>query len=168
MLVMKRRGFSIMETMIAAFVLTVGLVGMVSLFGPAIRHTGDVRDRIIATGLAQEGVEIVRNIRDNNMVAGRDFADGIADGWRCVDYAQRTLRSCGSDGRLFVRQLLYTHAGGAASPYRRKIHIAKSGDAITATAIVIWDDGTWPSSPSGQCTLANKCVRTRVTLTKWQ
>lgn len=64
----RKKGFSLMEVMAAMFVVTAGLVVVIELFSKGIINSGMDRDRIVAAGLAQEGLEIVKNIRDNSLV----------------------------------------------------------------------------------------------------
>lgn len=64
----KERGFSIMEVMVSAFVLFVGLTAVLTLMAANIKNSIGARDIIIASELAQEGIELVRNVRDNNFV----------------------------------------------------------------------------------------------------
>ena len=60
------KGFTIIELIIAIFVLSVAVVGIFSAFSIIVVLTSDTADRLTATYLAQEGMEIVRNIRDTN------------------------------------------------------------------------------------------------------
>ncbi len=159
-----------METMIASFVITVGLVGAVALFGPAIRFSDASSDYIIASTLAQEGVELVRNIRDNNMLTGT-FDTGIStDGTYCIDYADSAVASCG-DGALYQSSGWYVHnVTSEKSLFRRNIYIDHSADKIDVYSYVVWRDGSFPSTlvdPSS-CTRANKCVFAQATLTNWK
>lgn len=62
----KSAGFSIIELVISIAVLTMGVVGVFSAFSMIAILTSDSVDRLIGTYLAQEGMEIVRNIRDTN------------------------------------------------------------------------------------------------------
>lgn len=63
-----RSGFSLLELVIAIFILTVGITGALRLIVSTIQNSIDTRNGAIASGLAQEGAELVRNIRDNNML----------------------------------------------------------------------------------------------------
>ncbi len=62
-----KKGFSIGEVMVAMFILLVGIVDAVFLTVRSIDNMKGSRDAVIATLLAQEGVELVRNVRDNNV-----------------------------------------------------------------------------------------------------
>ncbi len=69
-----RRGFSVLEVLIAVFVTSVGLTAVLALLTGSLKTSLDNRDALVAAGLAQEGIELIQNIRDNNIAAGRaDF-----------------------------------------------------------------------------------------------
>lgn len=70
--------FSIAEVMLSAFVLTTGIIAVMSLYTVSHRSSSDIRNVITASELAQEGVEVARNIRDNN-------AAYRADNWTTGD-----------------------------------------------------------------------------------
>lgn len=61
-----RRGFSMLEMLIAGFILSVGLIGTLQLVAKSMSNSTDARNHVIASSLAQEGLELVRNIRDNS------------------------------------------------------------------------------------------------------
>ena len=60
------RGFTIIELIISIFILTVAVVGIFSIFSMMVILTADAADKLTATYLAQEGLEIVSNMRDSN------------------------------------------------------------------------------------------------------
>lgn len=163
-------GFSILETMIASFVMIVGLVAAIAVFGPAVKFTGESRDQVIAATLTQEGVELIKNLRDGNMLGG-SFNDGIStDGTYCIDYADVTTASCG-DGQLYQSGDWYVHnTTSLQTLFKRKIYIDNRVDELAIKSYVVWRDGTFPSSLSNpsSCTLANRCVFSQTVLTNWK
>src|SRR3990172_3491439 len=64
------KAFSLGEVILAGFVLTVGLLSISALITKSLQNSFENRDAIVAILLAQEGVELVRNVRDNNLAAG--------------------------------------------------------------------------------------------------
>lgn len=64
------RGFSLMEVIISVGIISFSFVGIMAIFASNIRTEISNRDKITAAYLAQEGIEIVRQIRDNNWFAG--------------------------------------------------------------------------------------------------
>lgn len=63
---LKKTGFSIGEVLISSFLLMVGIVSATALIVQNMREAFDARDTIIASQLAQEGIELVHNVRDTN------------------------------------------------------------------------------------------------------
>ena len=92
------KGLTIIELIISIFVLSIAIIGIFSVFSAMTILTSDSADRLTATYLAQEGMEIVRNIRDTNWLyidnqpeegANYSWLDGIVNciGGGCeVDY----------------------------------------------------------------------------------
>ncbi len=163
----KQSGFSIIETMLAAFVLTAGITAAVAVFGPSIKFSGLSRDRVIASALAQEGVELIKNVRDNNMLNGAFNADINTDGTYCMDYKDVKPSSCGS-GQLYRDGIWYVHDVTSVTTYfKRRIVVDNSPDKIAIRSYVVWHDGTFPSSPS-DCTVNKKCTLAQIVLTNWK
>ncbi len=72
----KTKGFSLIETIVAIVVLTLAVVGPMTLSAQSIRASRDARLELTATHLAEEGMEVVHNIRDNNSAQDADPARG--------------------------------------------------------------------------------------------
>ena len=62
----KQKGFTLIETLIAITVLLIAIVAPMSLASEGILAARLAQDQIVAFYLAQEGVEAVRNLRDEN------------------------------------------------------------------------------------------------------
>lgn len=60
------RGFTLVETMVAVSIVAVSIVGPLYSLQKGVVASYAARDRLIATSLAQEGLEYVRAIRDAN------------------------------------------------------------------------------------------------------
>ncbi|MDP3982141.1 MAG: prepilin-type N-terminal cleavage/methylation domain-containing protein [bacterium] len=97
----KKEGFTLVETLIALFILTVGVGGAFGLIHQTISYMAFAQNRLVASYLAQEGIEIVRNIRDENFLkihygGDIDWLEGIGceGGGGCqVDYRDTSLRA---------------------------------------------------------------------------
>ena len=61
-----KNGFTLIELIIAIFILSIGIVGIFGAYSAMVVATSDISNRFTATYLAQEGIEIVKNIRDLN------------------------------------------------------------------------------------------------------
>lgn len=74
----KDSGFTLLESIIAIGIFTVGISVAINLISSVLTNAGTrTRDKIVAGYLAQEGIEVMRNIRDNNWVTGVDWLNGI-------------------------------------------------------------------------------------------
>ncbi|MBU0750480.1 prepilin-type N-terminal cleavage/methylation domain-containing protein [Patescibacteria group bacterium] len=71
------KGFTLVETLVAISVLTISLVGPFYAIQIATRTAFLTRDQMIASSLAQEGVEYIRSLRDDNYLAGRTWLYGL-------------------------------------------------------------------------------------------
>ncbi|MBI2475887.1 MAG: type II secretion system protein [Candidatus Taylorbacteria bacterium] len=67
----RARGFSIVETIVAIAILSVVVVAPLTLAQRGLNSSIYARDQVTAFYLAQEAIEYVRNIRDNNNLIGR-------------------------------------------------------------------------------------------------
>ncbi|MDD5144686.1 MAG: dockerin type I domain-containing protein [Candidatus Pacebacteria bacterium] len=84
-----KNGFTLIEVVIAIFFLTVGVGGCFALIQQVSASNSLNKSKFEAFYLAQEGVEIVRNIRDNNWLESRDdpgilWTEGIVSASGCL------------------------------------------------------------------------------------
>lgn len=142
----------------AISVLTVSFLGIVSLLSRSIFYSRYVSDIMKATYLASEGIEIVKNLIDNNIALA---LAGEGGGWgSCfagkgttdfeVDYTTTncsSLRAFSGQGSnlLFNNDTsLYgysTGAGAMPTNFTREIRIKENGIEITVNSIVRWNTG---------------------------
>lgn len=61
-----KNGFSIIEVIVAIGIIVVGIIPIISLFNQNLRNEIKNKNILIATYLANESIEIVRQQRDNN------------------------------------------------------------------------------------------------------
>lgn len=86
----KRRGFSLAEVIIALGILTFGLIAIASLLLQNMQVEVLNKNYLVASMLAQEGVELVRNVRDENWVQFNDWLEDIPVGTFAIDYQGRS------------------------------------------------------------------------------
>lgn len=63
-----QKSFTLLETIVAIYVLLTGIVGVMSLSQQNLQAASVFRSQLIAANLAQEGMEMVRNQRDYNVL----------------------------------------------------------------------------------------------------
>ena len=78
-IVNNQSGQSLMEMLIAIFILILALVATIVLIVTSINAARDSMNKLVATNLSREGIEVVRNIRDSNWINpdGEDWDSGL-------------------------------------------------------------------------------------------
>lgn len=72
----KNTGFTIIETLVAISIFTTSILVLLAVLTQGISNTSYAKKKIIAGYLAQEGIECIRNTRDNYILyAGHTWAD---------------------------------------------------------------------------------------------
>ncbi|MES2953591.1 MAG: prepilin-type N-terminal cleavage/methylation domain-containing protein [Patescibacteria group bacterium] len=108
-----RAGFTLVETLVALTILLIGVVGPLSVAARNVSNSVYIQNSATATFLAQEGVEAIRNLRDNDLLnssvpGGRwptssptfsscvTLAGAPSTAVCTVDSVNRTVATCGS------------------------------------------------------------------------
>lgn len=152
-----KQGLSLLEVVIALGIAAVALGGIAFALGNIVRSAGQIRNDVIAAQLAQEGVEIVRNIRDNNWTDSGRRSDGtdctdtsvwrfdLCDGshWVSWDVNPPVLDPPGGGANTLLRlqtDNTYTYnAAGEETPFRREIILTTiSSQELRVESIVRW------------------------------
>lgn len=81
------QGFTLVETLVALMILLTAVVSVISLIGDSLHKMYYARDEVLAVNLAQEGIEMVRQVRDTNMLGGSAWLTNLADGTYIIDVA---------------------------------------------------------------------------------
>ena len=64
-----QKGFTLVETLVAIFVLTLSITGPLFIAQQSFTSATTARDRTTASFLAQEGIEYIRSVRDHNFLS---------------------------------------------------------------------------------------------------
>ncbi len=73
-----QKGFTLIETLLALFILTLSITGPVYIASVAFRNTIDSRDNITAQYLAEEVVEVIRNKRDKKLFTRAELVNWVS------------------------------------------------------------------------------------------
>ena len=136
------KGFTLIETIVAISLLTVGVVGSFSLMQKVTAFASISSSQFVASYLAQEGIETIRNIRDTNYLEGQVWDSGIGAGvdFR-LDYRSQVFPDATCGTYLQHNGNFYICSADSASKFRRKITIEKpSSDKMVVSVEVSWSE----------------------------
>ena len=90
-------GFSLIEVMFAAVILSVGLMALLAVFAQAVSATRYSREDLVAKQKAREALEGVYAARNDTSIAFSDIQVGAASGQRLASRSNSTsVRNSGS------------------------------------------------------------------------
>lgn len=175
-------GFTIIETLVALAIFTFSIVGLIVITSQGIADTNFAKNKFVASYLAQEGIEMVRNVRDSGALTGAAWEDtfqqnALAGLGTCFASAQSTgcdidadtfaIDSCSAASRNGCGPLRYDISTGAyilnsrnaavpESPFSRVIALRTvSANEVEITSTVAWSQGTTSRSVTVVETLAD-------------
>ena len=139
--------------MVVILVISVGIVGVMNLISSIFIQTKLISSKLVASYLAQEGIEIVRNIRDGNWLeSGANWDDDIfccacetpPCGCDCeADYSSQTITQSFSGGGNFLNidgSGFYGYSGSNSTKFKRQISLSlENAYEILVTVIITWD-----------------------------
>jgi len=150
-------GFTILEVILAITVLTLAAGGSFILISQTIGSISVIQSRLTASYLIQEGLEIVRNIRDSNWLKNQTWNQNLGEGDWEGDYLSLSLTPrplpcqyddlpcqydnlsfLGIDGSGFYG---YNYSSGNETIFKRKITISKEPeepDRLKVSVEVFW------------------------------
>ena len=161
-----KRGFTIIELIISIFILSIAVVGIYSAFSMMVVLTADASDRLTAAYLAQEGIEVIRNIRDTNWLSSsfvpetswtQSFSNCTSDIGGCeADYKTMGTDSSpllpygtGSNSGDYLKidtssdgSGFYNYTTGSKTKFKRKILVSfldAHPEIVKVTVTVFWD-----------------------------
>jgi prepilin-type N-terminal cleavage/methylation domain-containing protein len=140
-----RKGFTLIEIMGAIFILTVGIGAAFSLIQQTLAAASLAKDQLVTSYLAQEGMEIVKNIRDTNWLKGKSWDNDLpaSPSTYGLDYLTQALPdpSCASEGYLEFDGNFYRCSTNPNSKIKRKISIEKIGtEKMKVIVEVEWEE----------------------------
>lgn len=144
-----RKGQMLVEALVALSVLTVGFLGILTLLSRSIALTRVVGDNYIATYLAAEGIEIIKNLVDANYIQRKSWGDGFdISGQRYeVDYKDTNPNSLtvfsepGNFLNFNPATNFYSYDVGAGSPslFKRIVTVTfPNADEMQVVSEVSW------------------------------
>lgn len=158
-----RTGFTLIEMLVSLVIVAIGVLGVYAAVAKYSRNTQQEKDNLVASYLCEEGIEIIKNIRDTNWVSGAtswklglvssqgmdctagceadfDFSDGKLSAWTTGNYLYLDNSSGGTG---LYRYISSPDVGDVKTDFQRKIVITEVGDdELDITVTVYWEDQT--------------------------
>jgi hypothetical protein len=133
----------LVEALVAMGILVVAVFAVYSLLTRSTSLNRVVSQQYVATYLASEGLELVKNITDSNLMrCGLAWNYGATDGTYEVAYDDMTLFRSASGNKLRIdpQSGFYQYAVGSSTPYSRTVIIETiaADKEIRATSVVEW------------------------------
>ena len=82
-----KKGFTLLESLISIFILTLAITGPIYISSFSLRNTISSRDNIAAQYLAEEVIEVIKNKRDQNLLNNQPWLSSITGDASCIDDA---------------------------------------------------------------------------------
>ena len=142
----KKRGFTLIETLFAILIFSSSLAALLVVSGGGINNTIFAKNQLTAFFLAQEGVEMVRNIRDSVWLDGKswsnDFLRSTNGVFDCVT----------ADGCMIDYDLKVSPCGASCDPLKYDsvtgiFNYTASVNSIFTRTIIIVNYASTPPSP---------------------
>ena len=151
----KRCGFTLIEMMITIAVVSIGLIGVYVTLQQTMSLSKYLYNRLEAASLAQEGIEIIRNIRDTNYIqhqtaTSTPWDEGLATGNYEVQYTDASKAApllyncpgaCNYDDLRFLKKEkngFYNYDTGTPTKFKRRVYLENDGNLIKVYVYVYW------------------------------
>ncbi|OHA26373.1 MAG: hypothetical protein A3C06_01580 [Candidatus Taylorbacteria bacterium RIFCSPHIGHO2_02_FULL_46_13] len=146
-------GFTLVETLLAIAILSMAIVAPLGIASSGITAATTGKDRLIAIELAQDAIETIRNIRDQNRLRGDSWLSGLDE---CVSpkfcvvdslpsFGNNNIIKSSGKGALRIQKDdgLYGYQPGngwSDSPFSRSVVVTEisANKEIRVVATVTW------------------------------
>jgi prepilin-type N-terminal cleavage/methylation domain-containing protein len=140
-----KRGFTLMEVIVSIAIITIALISVVSLISFSISGIAANKSKITAFGLAQEGLEIIRGVRDNNWLNHRstvaNWRTGLSPGTYRVQYNNQGLLLSSNVPLKIDSSGFYQYSSGNDTVFYRTVTISNVDDnQFKVVVTVSWNE----------------------------
>ncbi|MEK9132910.1 MAG: type II secretion system protein [Patescibacteria group bacterium] len=141
-----KSGFTLLETIIAIAVISLVITATAQLTQSSISIGGKSMRQFIANHLAEEGLEVVRNMRDSNWLQNQEWKKGLADGVYTIQENFGNENGKWSLSRVLTADSVPELALNENEKFERTIEISSLGKggenlSIRVKSIVKYQDG---------------------------
>jgi prepilin-type N-terminal cleavage/methylation domain-containing protein len=168
----KEQGFTLVEVLIAILILAIALTSVFYVLVININDAVAISNNFIASGLAQEGIEVVRNIRDRDWFLSNAWGASLPDGIYRVQWNSIQCDGAGQPVGCSVQPLLpfgsnptlgkdsasgiYSYTSGGNTPFQRTLTVSTISAVEKKIVVnVNWNERGVPKSLSAEEHLFN-------------
>ena len=120
-----RGGFTIVEVLIALALFSVAVVGVITIAAQGGIDTSFAKNRLIATYLADEGIELMRGMRDTAVLQARGSSLPSRTGWNNFVVASSSSCSAGSPCDIDATN------GAGVEPFQQSSNFASCSTTVS-------------------------------------
>lgn len=136
-------GFTLVELLVASTMIITVFSGILALVNYSIYAMVFIRDNLIASFLAQEGIELVIKKRGENWISGDSFNEGLTGTVYRVDYLdgfEELDEEEDQEPLKFHASLGYQYNSGQETNFFRTIGVSEiSRDHLRINSVVRWE-----------------------------
>ena len=151
-------GFTLVEALVSLLIFSIALTAVFYILFINIGDAELIKNNFIASGLIQEGMETVRNIRDSDWHANNPFGAGIPDGNYRVQWNSQSLMAF-ADSYLKKDSGtgFFSYDSGGDTLFKRAVTISTISPDVEKKVVVTvtWSEKGRPISISAEDHLFN-------------
>ena len=131
-------GFTLVEVLVAILIFGASFAATSYVLTLNLRSAAAIRNNFIASGLVQEGIEVVRNIRDRDWFLDNPFGTSIPDGTYRVQWNSNSLIALGVNPRLKKdsNSGIFSYDSGSDTIFKRTVNISTPQAGVEKRIIV--------------------------------
>lgn len=159
---MNKRGFTLIEVIVAIGIISLVSTGAMFAISLSLASANRIRNNLIAAGLAQEGLEIVRGIRDRDWHLGNTFGASLGNGDYIINWDSQSLVAFSDTFLKKDSDGFFNYTSGQDTIFKRKIIIEDSSQNPATVEKVAKVEVSWQEKSSP------KLIQAELRLFSWR
>lgn len=140
---LNKSGFTLIEILIVTVIAGMVFTTIYAFYASVVKYNVESRYEVIASNLAQEGMEIIRNRRDQNVLRGPsvNWRDGISDKV-CYPRMTATGPVCNGSSTQYISLSAGVYGNGGLegdTPFERQCILDTVAGNLEVECVVSWD-----------------------------
>ncbi len=154
------KGFTLLEVIVAIGIISLVSVGAMFAISLSLTSAARIQNDLISANLAQEGLEIIRGIRDRDWHLGNVFGASLPNGSYLVEARDQSLNPFADTFLKKDSGGFYNYTSGQDTIFKRKIVVENSGQnpatiEKVAKVEISWQEKSGPKTIQAELRLFN-------------